>query len=229
MKTDYEYALLKSILNLKLGREAVWKKRIQNQTQLIHLLEETFGTDITTQSFGFYPNNIYFSTPLTSDPEYTKKMKPTWQKIKKMLEKLTWDVYAPFDISDPHAKMPDNLTSYQIRDLDHIRVLTAEVAIFDFNRPSHGVGQEVELSVFMPKVGFSQAKVSRMVKGMPGMIVLNYMDENDLLNTLKKIFRRTSYKAEPFYLAKCSQQPAQTIFKGGTCLNCEFSGKLHAV
>lgn len=168
MQDIYRYSILKKILHLKIDGKAIWKKRIQNQTQFIHLLEDIFGTEITTRSFGFYPNKIYFGTPLTSDSLYTKKTRALWLKLKKTIEKLNWKVYAPFGKTDPHAKTPDNLDSYQIRDLDHVQVLTAEVAFFDLNRPSHGIGQEIEMSFSIPKIGFSKEKVSRLVKGMPG-------------------------------------------------------------
>lgn len=227
MRNDYKYSLLKTILNLKVSGRPVWKKRIQNQTQFIHLLEDVFGTEITKQSFGFYPGRIYFATPLTSDPNYTQKMGPTWIKIKRALEHLGWDVYAPFAKTDPHSKIPDNLDSYQIRDLDHIQVLTAEAALFDLNRPSHGVGQEIEMSVFMPTVGFSQERVSRMTKGMPGMIVINYQNEKKLLEVLKEIFSRKNFKKEPFFLSKCPQHTAQSVFKGKVCLNCAVARHLH--
>ncbi len=156
-------------------------------------------------------------------------MKPTWNKIIKELAKLDWDVYAPFNQTDPHSKNPDTLDSYQIRDLDHTQVLTAEVALMDLNRPSHGVGQEIEMSVFMPKIGFAQAKVSRMTKGMPGLMILHYENERELTEMLKQIFKRNGYKKEPFYLAKCHEHPTHTIFKGNVCLNCAFANHLHKV
>lgn len=227
MSDTYKYSLLKTILNLKINSKSVWKKRIQNQTQFIHLLEDAFGTEITTKSFGFYPNTIYFATPLTSDPLYTEKTKPLWLKIKRILEKLGWDVYAPFDKTDPHSKTPDNLTSYEIRDLDHIKVLTAEIALFDLNRPSHGVGQEIEMSVFMPTIGFSKERIGRMTKGMPGFLAVNYKDDKKLLDLIKKIFKRGNYKKEPFYLSRCPNHPTQSILKGKTCLNCLFAANLH--
>lgn len=227
MSDTYKYSLLKTILNLKINSRSVWKKRIQNQTQFIHLLEDTFATEITTRSFGFYPNKIYFATPLTSDPLYTQKTKPLWIKIKRMLERLRWDIYAPFDHTDPHSKTPDTLDSYEIRDLDHIRVLTAEVALFDLNRPSHGVGQEIEMSVFMPTIGFSKERISRMTKGMPGFLAVSYKNDKELLEIMKKIFQRKNYKKEPFYLSKCSNHPTQSIFKGKNCLNCLFAPILH--
>lgn len=229
MRNDYKYSLLRTILNLRVGGRPIWKKRIQNQTQFIHLLEDVFETEITTKSFGFYPNKIYFATPLTSDPVYTKKMKPVWLKIKKMLENLGWEVYTPFAKTDPHAKTPDTLDSYQIRDLDHIQVLTAEVALFDLNRPSHGVGQEIEMSVFMPTIGFSQERMSRMVKGMPGFLPLNYKNEKELIKILRQIFKRENFKKEPFYLAKCPSHPTQSVFKGENCLNCLCTSYLHRV
>lgn len=214
-------------MSTKIAGVSVWKKRVKNQTQYVHLLEDAFGTDISTESFSFYPNRVYFATPLTSDPKYTEKMKPIWNKIIKKLESSNWDVYAPFAQTDPHSKNPDTLDSYQIRDLDHIQVLTAEVALMDLSRPSHGVGQEIEMGLFMPTIGFSQVKVSRMTKGMPGLMILNYKDDNELILLLRKIFTRESYKKEPFYLAKCSNHPTQSIFKGENCLYCTFNNYIH--
>ena len=227
--TDYNYSLLKDILSIKVNGKKVLKKRIDHQTQCLHLLEDIFGTDISGESFGFYPKRIYFSTSLTSDPEYTKSMLPVWHRIIKAIETFDWNVYAPFDQSNPHSKVPDGLDSYEIRDLDHINVLKSEVALIDLNRPAHGVGQEIEVGLAMPKIGFSQAKVSRLVKGLPGIIILNYKDENELLTLLKKIFKRTSYKKEPFYLEMCPRHITKSIFKGEDCLNCEFRSYLHAI
>ncbi len=158
----------------------------------------------------------------------TEATRPLWNKIKKTLEHYSWEVYTPFTKSNPYAKIPDNLSSYQIRDLDHVRVLTAEVALFDLNRPSHGVGQEIEMSVFMPSIGFSKVKVSRLSKGMPGMLILKYDDEKELVKLLKKIFSRTNIKKEPFYLDFCKNQPPKSIFKGKECLYCKFSDDLHS-
>lgn len=228
MPKSYKFSQLKEILNITVKGQRVWKDRIRNQSLFIHLLEDVFETDITTESFGFNPRRIYFASSLTADPAYTKSMKPTWDKILKDLEKLDWEVYAPFNQTDPHAKNPDTLDSFQIRDLDHINVLKAEVALIDLNRPSHGVGQEIEMGLFMPKIGFAQVKVSRMTKGMPGLMVLQYKDEKELRALLKKIFTRKSYTKEPFYLSKCSKQKTQSIFKGKVCLNCEFAANLHA-
>lgn len=220
---------LNDILNVKIDGNRIWKNRVRNQSYYIHLLEDVFETEISTETFGFYPERVYFASSLTADPEYTKRMKPAWNKMITEIEKFGWNVYAPFNQTDPHAKNPDTLDSYQIRDLDHIQVLTAEVALMDLNRPSHGVGQEIEMSVFMPKIGFSQAKVSRMTKGMPGLMVLNYTDEKELIGLLKKIFDRSEYKKEPFYLAKCLAHPTQSIFKGKECLQCAFKDHLHQV
>lgn len=228
MQKSYKFIQLKDILNTTVNGHRVWKDRIRNQSLFLHLLEDVFETDITTQSFGFNPGRIYFATSLTADPAYTNSMKPTWGKMIKDLEKLEWDVYAPFNQTDPHSKNPDTLDSYQIRDLDHIQVMMAEVALIDMNRPSHGVGQEIEMGLFMPKIGFSQARVSRMTKGMPGLLILQYKDEKELRDLLKRIFERKSFKKEPFYLGKCEQHKTQSIFKGAVCLNCEFAEYSHS-
>jgi hypothetical protein len=101
--------------------------------------------------------------------------------------------------------------------------------LIDLNRPSHGVGQEIEMGLSMPQIGFFQEKVSRMVKGMPGLFVLQYKDEKELITFLKKIFQRTNYKKEPFYLDKCPNHSAKSIFKGKNCLTCEFASYSHIV
>lgn len=227
MTTPYKYSLLKDILSVKIKNKIVWKKRIRFQSHYLHLLEDVFDSEISFESFAFYPQRIYFSTSLTTDPKYTRSMKPTWNKIIKEIEKFDWEVYAPFNVTDPHAKTFDNLNSAQIRDLDHMNVLKAEVALIDLNRPAHGVGQEIEVGLFMPKIGFSQARVTRLVKGMPGMMVLNYKDEKELFSLLKKIFQRTNYKKEPFYLDKCPEHISLSVFKGTQCLQCEFGSYLH--
>jgi len=121
------------------------------------------------------------------------------------------------------------LDSYQLRDLDHINVLKAEIALLDLNRPSHGVGQEIEMGMFVPKIGFAQNRVSRMTKGMPGMLIFNYTNEKDLMEKLKKIFKRQNYKKEPFYLGKCPNHPTRTVFKGSECLQCKYASFLHEV
>ncbi len=124
-------------------------------------------------------------------------------------------------------KIPDLLDSFQIRDLDHIRVLTAEVALFDLNRPSHGVGQEIEMSTFMPAIGFSSERVSRLVKGMPGFLLINYKSDKELINIIKSIFKRKSFKTEPFYCSKCPNHTVPTVFKGKNCLSCKLKDILH--
>ena len=230
MTSGYKFNTLKNIFSVEINGKAIWKQRMQNQVQYLRMLEDVFQSEIFHDSFGFYPNKIYFATSLTSDPVYTENMKPTWQKIIKTIERATeWKVYAPFTKTDPHSKIPDGLTSYQIRDLDHIEVLTAEVGLFDLNRPSHGVGQEIEMGMWMPKIGFANTKVSRMTKGMPGLLILHYTDEKELLSLLKKIFTRENYKKEPFYLDTCSQHPTKSIFKGLHCLHCELKAFIHAV
>jgi hypothetical protein len=229
MNKDYSGKLLNTILNVKVNGKKVWAKRVQHQTQFIHILEEYFSTDIINESFGFYPNKIYFGTPLTSDPKYTQSAKPVWNDMKQCLEKIGWDVYAPFSQTDPHSKIPDMYNSYGIRDLDHVQILTSEVALFDLNRPSHGVGQEIEMSVFLPKIGFSKEKTSRLVKGMPGMMVLQYQNSNHLIDLVKTLFARTDYKTEPFYLDSCPLHPTKSIFKGNTCLQCLFRTSLQTI
>ena len=217
-------------MNVTVNDVHVWKERVHDQAILMKILSQKFNVDLSHSSFSFYPNTIYFGTSLTSDPEYTKNMRPVWTAIKQMLIELGWEVYAPFEKTDPHSVVPDGLTSFDITELDHVQVLTREVGLFDINRPSHGAGQEIELGTIsnIPRICFSKEKVSRMTKGMPGLIVVNYETNEELIALLKRIFAREHYEKEPMYAAKCKNHPIYSVFKGQKCLICEFKDHLHA-
>lgn len=216
----YYFPKLLDVLNVKIGTKRVWEERVQNQTMLIHLLENAFGTNINLKAFAFYPGKLYFGTPLTSYSEYVKKNTPFWQKIIKLFEKNRWNVYASFQHIDPRASLPQKFTSFKELDFDHTEVLLSELLLLDLNAPSHGVGQEIQLSLFQPLIGFSQNPVSRMVKGRPGSLILNYKKEEELLKILEEITKRKNYREEPFYVKKCSHHPFKTVYKGKNCLNC---------
>lgn len=79
--TSYQYEKLQKIMKVRVGEKYVWRERIGAQTQYIHLIERYFGTETTDKAFGFYPGKIYFSTPLSYDLAYRKKMFPKWKKI----------------------------------------------------------------------------------------------------------------------------------------------------
>lgn len=228
MIKDYDYSLLKVLMDTRIDGKEVWRERIKNQTAYLHVLEPIFGLDISNKSYSFYPGTVYFGTPLTANPDYTKKMKPKWIEIKNTILKDGWEnIYSPFEKTDPHSRIPDKLNSFEISKLDHIKVLTAEVGLFDLNIPSHGIGQEIQLGVFMPIIGFSQKKISRMTKGIPGSIFLNYKNNAELLNLIRSIFQRKSYQKEPFYTAKCPKHITHSIFKGRECLRCKLKKNIH--
>lgn len=227
--TSYHYEKLQKIMKVKVGEKYVWRERIRAQTQYIHLIEKYFGTQTTDKAFGFYPGKLYFGTPLSYDPAYTKKMLSQWKKIKALAENFWWDVYAPFEKTDPHAKVADKLSAFEIAELDHVQVLTAELALIDLNRPSHGVGQEIQLGIFMPVIGFSKNYISRMVRGMPGTLVIKYKKFTELKNLLAFILKRESFIKEPFYIEKCQFHKPFSIFKGEKCLRCLLKKNLHGI
>ena len=84
---------------------------------------------------------------------------------------------------------------------------------------AHGVGQQLEMSLFQPLIGFSKGPVARMVKGRPGSLILKYETEDQLLNILSQISKRKSYRKEPFYVRKNSSRFLKSVYKGKVCLN----------
>jgi hypothetical protein len=67
-----------------------------------------------------------------------------------------------------------------------------------------------------------------MVKGRPGNLILKYGNEEELLKILELISKRKSFRAEPFYIRKCSAHSLKTVFKGKMCLNCLLKDRLHS-
>lgn len=224
----YRFPALSDILRVKIGTKYIWEDRVRQQATLVHLLEDAFDTKLNLKAFSFYPNRLYFGMPITSHPQYGQKTKLLWKEIVKIFEHNRWHVYAAFKHVNPDLQVPQQFSSFEELNFDHIELLLSELILMDLNKPSHGVGQEIGLSPFQPLIGFSKGSVSRMVKGRPGSLVLKYKTEEELLKILSQIAKRKSFRAEPFYVKKCSAHSLKTIFKGKICLNCLFKEKIHA-
>ncbi len=222
----YKFPTLSQILKVKIGTKYVWEERVRHQATLVHLLEEAFDTKLNLKAFSFYPNRLYFGMSITSHPEYVKKTKPFWRKIAATLEKNRWNVYSAFR-HNPNLKVPQKFRAFEELNFDYAELLLSELVLMDLNHPSHGVGEELGLSLFQPMIGFSKNPVSRMVKGRPGSLILKYKTEEELLKLLARISKRKSYRLEPFYVKKCSAHALKTVFKGKVCLNCFLKDKLH--
>jgi len=216
----YNFPTLNDILRVKIGTKYVWEERVKNQTILVHLLEDAFDTKLNLEAFSFYPNRLYFGMPITSYPEYVKRTKPLWEKITHVFKKNRWNTYSAYRYAKPQKKVPVDFNSFAELNFDYVELLLSELVLMDLNYPSHGVGQEVGLSLFQPLIGFAKNPVSRMVKGRPGTLIIKYKKEEELLNILDQISKRKSYRAEPFYVKKCSAHALKTVFKGKNCLNC---------
>ena len=230
----YDIEELHEIFSVTINGKRIWNERLQDQSALLAILARRFNSqgDMFRNAFSFSPGVVYFGTPLTNKPAYTESMKKTWHEIKRGIEQKGWkQVYAPFDVSDPHSKTPDNLDSYQLSELDYVKVLNAEVGLFDLNVGSNGVGRECELALTacMPTIGFSKERVSRMDTGSPGILALRYNHEDELKDLLLEIFGRDGFQTEPFYVDKRHEHKMQTVIKGDICLNCKYKDNLHPV
>lgn len=222
----YKFPTLSEILTVKIGTKYVWEERVRNQATLVHLLEDIFGIKINFRAFSFYPNRLYFGMPITFYPQYINKARPLWEKIVKIFEANRWKVYAAYKHVNPNLAVPTKFSSFDELGFDHVKLLLSELVLMDLNFPSHGVGQQVELSMFQPIIGFSKNPVSRMVRGRPGSLILKYKTDEELLNLLSEIAKRKSFRREPFYIKKCANHPFKAVFKGKTCLNCLFKNNL---
>lgn len=220
----YRFLTLTDIMKVKVGTKYVWEDRVRRQAMLVHLLEEIYGVRLNLQAFSFYPNLAYLGMPLSIDAGYREQTKPLWREIEAVLERNQWQTYAADEHIDLSRKPHSPFKAFE--EIGYARLLLSEVVLMDLNRPSHGVGRQVELSLLQPLIGFSQKPVSGMVLRRPGSVVFTYKDRADLLTTIEKIVKRKSYAEEPFYIRKCAKHPQQAVFKGSRCMNCYLNKKL---
>ena len=214
----YNFPTLTDILTVKVGTKYVWEDRVRHQSSLVHLLEDIYGIKLNFRAFSFYPNYLYFGQPITGYPQF-EQSKPLWTKISGIFQKNHWKVYSAWEHVNPDLAVPEKIDNFDDLGFGHVQVLLSELVLMDLNHPSHGVGQQLELSLFQPFIGFSKAPVSRMVKGRPGSLILNYSSDDDLLKMLTFISKRKSYSSEPFYTKKSSFRPLNCVYRGKTNLN----------
>lgn len=214
----YSFSALSDVLTVKVGTKYVWEERVKNQATLVHLLEDVYGIKLNLRAFSFYPNYLYFGMPLTFNPE-VQKSKRLWDKIVKVFERNRWKVYAAYKNVDPKKEIPKKFDTFDDLGFGHVQLLLSELVLMDLNYPSHGVGQQLELSLFQPLIGFSRGPVTRMVKGRPGSLILHYKNEDQLLKILGEISKRKSYRRNPFYIKKANERFLKSVFKGKTNLN----------
>lgn len=214
----YKFPVLSDVLTVKVGTKYVWEERVKNQATLVHLLEDVYGIKLNLRAFSFYPNYLYFGMPLTFNPEMSKSIE-LWDKIVKAFEGNKWKVYSAYKNVDPQKEIPKKFDTFDDLGFGHVQLLLSELVLMDLNYPSHGVGQQLDLSLVQPLIGFSKNSVTRMVKGRPGSLILNYENDEQLLNLLSQISKRKSYGNDPFYVKKANGRFLKSIFKGKTNLN----------
>lgn len=214
----YSFPALSDILTVKVGTKYVWEDRVRHQSELVHLLEDTYGIKLNLRAFSFYPNNLYFGMPLTFHPQI-EEAKKTWDEIIKIFEKRRWKVYAAYKNVDPKKDIPKKFDTFDDLGFGHVHLLLSELVLMDLNYPSHGVGAQLEMSLFQPTIGFSKGPVTRMVKGRPGSLILKYENDEQLFRMLDDISKRKSYKKEPFYVKKSPGRFLKSVYKGRVCLN----------
>lgn len=214
----YKFPILSDVLTVKVGTKYVWEERVRSQATLVHLLEDVYGIKLNLRAFSFYPNYLYFGMPLTFNPEM-QKSRELWDKITQVFEKNRWKVYAAYQHVDTKLDIPKKLDTFDDLGFGHVQLLLSELVLMDLNFPSHGVGQQLELSLFQPLVGFSKNSVTRMVKGRPGSLILHYENDDQLLKLLSEISKRRSYNDDPYYIKKANGRFLKSVFKGKQNLN----------
>lgn len=221
----YKFPTISEIFKVKIGTKYVWEERVKHQTTLVYLLEEIYGIKLNFRAFSFYPNRLYFGMPLSCNRNYVEKAKSLWRKVETVFEANKWKTYSAFRHVNPDKRIPQRFTTFKDVGFGYTQLLLSELVLMDLNEPSHGVGRQLELSLFQPLIGFSKNHVSRMVSGRPGSLIINYQTDEELLSILTKITKRKSFRKEPFYVKKCRKHNLKAVFKGKQCLNCLFEKK----
>jgi hypothetical protein len=222
----YNFPTLTDILTVKVGTKYVWEDRVAKQATLVHLLEDVYGIKLNLRAFSFYPNQLYFGMPLTFNPTIDSD-KLLWRKIDNIFTKNRWKTYAAFDHVNPTLDIPAQIDTFDDLGFGHVQLLLSELVVMDLNHPSFGVGQQLELSLFQPLIGFSKTPPSRMVKGRPGSLIIKYDTDDELLNIFHQITHRKSFSREPFYIKKHPSRPLKSIYKGKVCLHELFKNNCY--
>lgn len=99
------------------------------------------------------------------------------------------DLYEPRKVTDPNFN-PD-VPDHQVFEIDRQKVLQSDVLIFLSHYPSVGAGQELDFAynALLPiiVIAHSEVRVSRMVTGIPGMLIkITYTEPEELREILDK-------------------------------------------
>lgn len=214
----YNFPSLTDILTTKVGTKYIWEDRVRQQAQLVHLLEDVYGIKLNMRAFSFYPNYLYFGQPLTFNPRLAES-KLLWNKISQIFSNHRWKVYPAYQHVNTSLEVPAKFDTFDDLGFGHVQLLLSELVLMDLNQPSFGVGQQLELSLFQPLIGFTKNPITRMVKGRPGSLILKYDTDDELLNMLSDISKRKSFSKEPFYVKKGPSRFLKSVYKGKICLN----------
>jgi hypothetical protein len=222
----YNFPTLTDILTVKVGTKYVWEDRVRQQSTLVHLLEDVYDIKLNLRAFSFYPNQLYFGMPLTFNSTLNTD-KILWNDIGKIFQNNHWKTYFAYENVNPDLDIPAKIDTFDDLGFGHVQLLLSELVVMDLNHPSFGVGQQLELSLFQPLIGFSKSPPSRMVKGRPGSMIIKYDTEDELRNIFQEISRRKSYSREPFYVKKHPSRPLKSVYKGKVCLNELFKNNCY--
>lgn len=133
----------------------------------------------------------YLSCGLTRAPEATRSLYDT---LKKACAEVGVELYCPHEYSDPSHKT-ESLNPQEVYELNKKRVQENEVVVAYVGEPSLGVGIELEIAreVGKPIILLSEtgSKVSRMARGVPGVIYhVEFENGEDAKRKLQLVLRQ---------------------------------------
>ncbi|MBN1618040.1 hypothetical protein JW887_01700 [Candidatus Dojkabacteria bacterium] len=207
-----------------------WEKYINTrckvQKKFLNLFLRTLHDKSNLQdAFSFTPNSIYHSVSFSNHENYTPLYEQERNFVTSHIRSLGWDIWAPYEKTNPgkslkryerKTKTDHGLSPEEIVDLDFSRILTSEVVVYDYNLSSNGIGQELQVGFFLPKIVYSRKRPSMLTGGFPGTLCIYYDDAAVLSDIFRGIFSRKSYNEEPFYVKD------GCVFKGDENLNQKY-------
>ena len=84
-----------------------------------------------------------------------KEAKPLWENISKIFKNNRWKVYPAFKHVNTELQVPEKFDTFDDLGFGHVQLLLSELVLMDLNDPSHGVGQQLERSMFQPLTAVS--------------------------------------------------------------------------
>lgn len=131
-------------------------------------------------------SRVYLAVPIIANRNLNQA-----QSLSTIIENLGHEIVSKWVANtDPGF----TITPREVFDRDVKGVKECDVLVAEISNPSHGVGMEIMLAHMHEKKVVCLFKngtvISRMIRGLPGVLLIEYRSEKELVERLKESLRK---------------------------------------